>query len=85
MNADFVESLAKTDSVIRNVKWLTLPIIQIEAMTKVTNLELYPFHKEIALYYFKTLNEVLTLGIAKRDGYKDVHLVGFWKIKKLKL
>jgi hypothetical protein len=54
-------------------------------MTRVTQTGLYSFHKEIACYYFKILNEAFLIGIADRNcKIAENNLVGFWKIKKMK-
>lgn len=51
----------------------------------VTNLSLYSFHKEIACYYFQSINEIMTLGVENRKSLiATSNLVGFWKIKQLK-
>lgn len=43
------------------------------------------WHKEVAVFFYPALNEVYTMGIAKRDLSLILkkNLVGFWKIKKV--
>ena len=46
---------------------------------------IFDFHKEVAVYYFKSISEVFTLGITERESIiAKSSLVGFWKIKKFK-